>query len=554
MSVTSLPSPSIKEEKRHFQMHRNLLRDVISKQAGSLDKAVIEAVMNLIEAGASKGNIILDHNSLKITDDGRGFETKDEILESFEVFGKSDERKKIAGRWAEFQMGRGQLMAFGKTTYRTNQFEMIVDIFSPSSDLDYILRSDLEVIEGCKVSVEFYSPIEPSDLYEIMERVRRNLAYLDVPIYLNGELVSKNPSEIIWDSETSDAYIKFKSDKNDGYTRIYNLGIYVCSHYLGLSADVVSKKKLALNFARNEVLSSCPTWKNVKAAIKKINHDQFKLKINPRSWESSEIMERYLMGEYSIADLKNVKLFVDTNSRKWSVREIYSRGWKQISFAEKGSYLADQAIASGLCLMLDKEEMNYRLNTDRRGGNNVFSNMEKIIVSYRDFENYNYTILYPHFETVYEQLKADDKMLTPVNKYSLREKLIIATLGRFNSHKSFRGDSRSRSKERKIFIGESDAAEAWTDGSSYIAIEKRFLKANSTSVNGWVQILLTLAHEYAHIDEPCDTHDHEFYERYYKISHQTTQHIREILYDYRKRCERHKIIAPQNLIIGGSKN
>lgn len=43
-------------EERKFSMHEHLLRDVIERQAGSLDKAIMEAVMNLIEANATRGN------------------------------------------------------------------------------------------------------------------------------------------------------------------------------------------------------------------------------------------------------------------------------------------------------------------------------------------------------------------------------------------------------------------------------------------------------------------------------------------------------------------
>ena len=63
-------------EFHNFEMDGNLLLNVIKRQAGSLHKAVLEGVMNGIEAGASALNMRYDpdkgHGQLIISDDGRG--------------------------------------------------------------------------------------------------------------------------------------------------------------------------------------------------------------------------------------------------------------------------------------------------------------------------------------------------------------------------------------------------------------------------------------------------------------------------------------------------
>jgi hypothetical protein len=44
----------------HFKMHPKLLLDVIQRQAGTLSKAILEGVMNAVDAGATHGAITLD--------------------------------------------------------------------------------------------------------------------------------------------------------------------------------------------------------------------------------------------------------------------------------------------------------------------------------------------------------------------------------------------------------------------------------------------------------------------------------------------------------------
>ena len=110
-------------ERRNLKMHKNLLMKVIKDQAGTLEKGILEGAMNLIEAGATRGDIdfLVEDNKviLNIKDNGRGICTKEELIENFEVFGTphKDSENKI---WAKFRMGRGQLFAFGKNTWRTS--------------------------------------------------------------------------------------------------------------------------------------------------------------------------------------------------------------------------------------------------------------------------------------------------------------------------------------------------------------------------------------------------------------------------------------------------
>ena len=64
-------------QRRHLNMHPKLLLDVIKRQAGTLHKAVLEGIMNGIEAGATRVDIAYvakPKPTLRITDNGKGFE------------------------------------------------------------------------------------------------------------------------------------------------------------------------------------------------------------------------------------------------------------------------------------------------------------------------------------------------------------------------------------------------------------------------------------------------------------------------------------------------
>lgn len=75
-------------ETRQFQMHAKLLYDVIRRQAGTLSKAILEGIMNSVDAGATECRITLEPKRVTVNDDGKGFKNREEIEKFFEVFGQ----------------------------------------------------------------------------------------------------------------------------------------------------------------------------------------------------------------------------------------------------------------------------------------------------------------------------------------------------------------------------------------------------------------------------------------------------------------------------------
>jgi len=95
--------------------------DVIKRQAGSLLKAVLEGVMNAIDAGATKCEIPTSSTKVIIRDNGCGFQTAEQVKEWFGKWGAVHVATE-AKQFGQFRMGRGQMFAYGRNVWHSNQF------------------------------------------------------------------------------------------------------------------------------------------------------------------------------------------------------------------------------------------------------------------------------------------------------------------------------------------------------------------------------------------------------------------------------------------------
>lgn len=140
-------------EKRDFRMHPDLLWSVIKSQAGTLSKAFLELVMNAVDAGSDKVEILFDRNTFKVSDGGKGFTSRREIEDFFETFGTP--HKEGDATYGKFRMiGRGQIFSFAKNTWQSSAFRMDVDI--KTLGLEYNLHENQSMVNGCVISGEFY--------------------------------------------------------------------------------------------------------------------------------------------------------------------------------------------------------------------------------------------------------------------------------------------------------------------------------------------------------------------------------------------------------------
>ncbi len=266
-------------EVRHLALHPLAIHTFIKAQAGSLGKALSEAVMNSIDAFASSVDVTLTTTGFVIEDTGQGFRGKDEIAAWFETLGfpHDDGNHRVYGK---FGMGRAQMWAFAHTVWHSNQFVMRVDV--KNKGLAYQLEESAEPFKGTRISATFYEPLT-FQARELAEHELANLIkYVPGLVTINGKVVNKDPSVETWDQETPEAWMRF--DKSMHSLDVYNGGVLV-THFpkyrFGCTGVVVTKPEatLSLNLARNDILESdCKVWPKVVKCLPKQDDDYKKSK------------------------------------------------------------------------------------------------------------------------------------------------------------------------------------------------------------------------------------------------------------------------------------
>lgn len=291
-------------EKRTLALHPLAIHTFIKAQAGSLAKALSEAVMNSLDASANVVKINLTTNGFVIKDDGQGFKEKEEVSAWFETLGFPHDvgNHRIYG---QFGMGRAQMWAFARTKWLSNKFTMDVDI--QKKGLDYDFNEVAVGINGTEIHAQFYEPMTTSDLARVILELSSLVKYTPGTVIVNGSVANTDPSLEKWDVETDDAWMRFDSKS---YTLdVYNAGVLV-SHFprykFGATGIVVTKPDttLSLNIARNEILvAECKTWqKIVKQFPQKKAAASLPKALKPTETQLRELASEVGSGNLSIED------------------------------------------------------------------------------------------------------------------------------------------------------------------------------------------------------------------------------------------------------------
>jgi hypothetical protein len=270
----------VSTERRNFGVHPAIILTLIREQSGSVNKALAELIMNSIDAGATKIEVTIDDKGFTIIDDGNGFTSRDQLENFFDTFGTPHEANDAT--FGKFRIGRGQIMSYAKTNWRSCKFEMQVDLKGCYTDLGYdlLIHAD-DDFKGCRISGEFYEPDKmiaykpiQDDMLGVLDQCRpfiRTIEYVSVPIFVNGAQINKLPSEQKWDYE--DDYAWYKFDKKDLQLNFYNQGVFVegsSASFYGTGGHIVTKKQLKVNLARNSIIKSdCEVWEHIYETVQK---------------------------------------------------------------------------------------------------------------------------------------------------------------------------------------------------------------------------------------------------------------------------------------------
>lgn len=515
-------------KQKRFKAHDNLIVDVIKRQSGSLGKAVLEAVMNSVDAGASQVKITLQADRLEVVDDGKGFQSEHEIDEYFATFGaphsKDSEGEVTDAKYGEFRMGRGQLFAFGVNVWVTNILELRVDI--NSKGLDFEVHPAGVPHQGCRVKLDLYERLSATNLNYTIEEITRNCKYVEAAVLLNGRQINTPPEGCKWTEITDDAYIKVTDNSSKGI-EFYQQGVYVQTiptWSIGASGVIVTKQRVKLNFARNEVMRGDARFKRIIEKFKKDNEKRAQSKRDLTRDERRALLTSLRLKEAHWRDNLAAKLFPDTSGRLWSVntlrrlpgQETYAlTPSKKVGycFAPTGDRRADRVMQQQLGLVFDISILDDYLSEPEL----LFQNIDYGVDS--SFELVKLADLSKVAETSH-------KLLEP-SKQTPSETRLLAALDSIQhdilrAAAELRGEQHAWGDQRVLRVGVSETNSAWTDGETYVAFNRACISKAGLEMQGITNLTHLFIHELAHDGPDEGTHEHNL--EFYKLVHDIESH------------------------------
>lgn len=544
MAKTSAPGPI----KRTLTIDPYAIMSLIKAQAGSIAKAMLEAVANSMDANATKIDVTLQADRILIKDNGRGLTQEQEIYDFFERFGF--DHSKLDRKVGRFGVGRGQLFCFGVNTWRTNTFQMGIDI--KKDGLDYELDLNKPKAKGMAIDIALYETLRASEMLEVEEEFCRLVKFCIVPVFLNGKQVSTDPRKEKWAHETDEAWFRIRKD---GRLQIYSQGLYIKDAYsFGVGGVIVSKpgKAIAQNLARNDILvKECDIWKAMEPTIRKLAAP-FKEKIHKATM--TDDMRRALVKEAMVpTGLKTLMaepLFTLTTRKHLNLKKLLGSGY--LSQAKAYDHAADKLMQNKQAMVLDVSTLE-RFNVDT-----VAELVQKLRKVFKAQKDYNDSLDYRHPEKVWEyslreietKLEAlvttectQDLPFEPVlpftevsaRKISDKEKIVLMALRRQMNTIGWQVlnhscDENDRSSIYAIYEGsnrykralklceDGSGMLACTDGTANVWLNRAYMmKMAKQGLPGFVSLMNLLVHEYVHSEGSMVNHGHppEFFEVYH---------------------------------------
>ena len=513
-------------ESRSFSVDPAIIKSIVREQSSSPAKAVAELIMNSVDAGATRIDVTVSGYDFVIVDDGRGFRNREEVVENFEIFGKPHtEGDAYFGR---YRVGRGQIMAHAAVTWRSGYFEMAVDIESNAESL-YTLTTHTNFQSGCVVSGRAHSDwfrrellsnfdAKENDSEEVVIR-RSHLAaivrYIPTPVYFNGFLITRDPSEETWDMEDDFARYRFSSELS--YLCVYDRGLQVnnidSAKFFGRGGVVVSKQPLKLNMARNEVSANCDVWRAIRRAALEafdLRLDNCKKKLNRQ--EARALIRNLLYGEYVLSGITLRKIW-----KTEFIEDVFGEKRTPEQMLTGNAFTLNLPGHSMVAERLQREKLAQPLSEslfyDVPGNNLTEDDCVWVVSKLREVFRIPGAWSWLSIDEYARRLVGTHEFLDE-KSLSIEEELVLSCIRKFNPLLA----KMAKVPERRILVGRADGLRGWTDGVSYIAIAKGMLQA-IRSRGGEGVLFSLIVHEYCHGDPSHEKHAHdfEFYERFHMM-------------------------------------
>lgn len=504
-----------------FEVDKAIISDLIHSQNGTISTALRELVMNAIDAKSKRCDIQLNTNSFSVADNGCGFASKESIEQVFKRFG--DPHEDGDATFGRFRIGRGQIMSFGTITWHSNGFKMHTDVQQLGNGFELEeLQFKEDHYNGCCVSGKFYKELDSWDISHVKKEIAKLVKYTDLIVTLNGIDITETESTK-WDIDDDDVKIKWSPSRRDGI-HLYSLGVYVKNidrYRYGLDADIVTKRALTLNMARNEINDIDPLWKIIDGHLKA----QSLLIANNKNKRMTEDTRKSLIcqiinSEVSLLEVLYLPILRDCRGQCISLRTLFSRSFP-VSIPPARSRLADTIATQKTAFILHHDELRIWEVDSLQEWQTLLINLA-LMFDHSDWEMNNLrNIRLVDFNSL---IQGVSDSLTILKTSSLSAKIAAGknalTLASKIMSKRITKHSDGSIATRKILIGQSAVADGWTDGISYIAITDAKVKLLDSGYYGAVQLAMLLLHEYCHDKHDSGSHEHDFafYERFHNLS------------------------------------
>ena len=361
---------------RDFTLHAAIFYQLVEKQAGTHAKATIEAIMNSIDAGSPRVDVSITRATIEIADTGKGFADDSEVKRFFSTLGTPHEEGDRT--YGVFRIGRAQCFRFGTNVWRSNEFQMVVDVRGRGREHE--VTRGLPHHQGCSVSIELYDPLAAREAEALAQTVSEWVAWAPVPVWVNGKLASRSPeSRTDWTIDDEDAWVSLDESTE---LSVFNRGIFVCAldaSRLGTGGTIVSKKQLDLLYAHNAVQERCPAWKSIQRKVKALTLESAaRRSLGPA--QRAYMCGQLLSGELSLAeaDHRELRLFTTIDGSHHPLSKFVAMAEEGLACAAAGDALAERLHRNRITHVLDSATV------DRFGALSLAALVERLSELHRD--------------------------------------------------------------------------------------------------------------------------------------------------------------------------
>ncbi len=537
---------AIQSQTLELQSGTNLIHQAIYEQAGSIEKAFAETVMNAADAGATHIKIVFDKNGKNFTieDNGNGFfeptlsfaEKEAKIEEVFGHLGfdhgTDEENYRTYGK---FGVGRAQLWAFSKTTWHTHSIKMDVDL--KNLGLTYDMEEIEESFDGCRIEGELYDKINKLELIQVQRQLKQLVLFSPIDVFFNDEQLNSD-----LDSECGDEQavkgVKTNLIISDSVSlKVYNQGVFVREYpftQFGVGGTVCTEIgfPLQLNAARNDVLQSkCNLWKKVRKLLNK--HSCLNSKTQSRTGKAKvsdeECKTKIRMLATGEADLKQGHTWEDSHPFQWKIFKTITHKYVSLhdlffgttfSIVDKVYDPAAESVEKRNLAVVLFSDFTEELSLTKEGF------VEKLDEFYDIYMSSSWgtkeELRYRELSTLIARLGVTQNLI-PTRQLDQFQKLFLQSINLTTVHSPIfhqlsTGRLHTKNVQRKVHVCKNldNSPDAYTDGLSFIALNEQFIEdLKSAKSKGFIyQIMCTLLHEYNHDENNTDMHSVSFYKNY----------------------------------------